>query len=102
MAAAQGQPDDFSSFMTAVIDRGAYSDHVGYIDHALGPGTAAGACRVIAGGTYSDQQGFFIAPTVIECADPLYRSMREEIFGPVLSVFVYDDSKQSYWEDVCR
>jgi 1-pyrroline-5-carboxylate dehydrogenase len=80
-----GDVRDFSNFMGAVIDRGAYRDITGYIEHARGDGS-----KILAGGTYDDKVGYFIQPTLVEASDPKSRLMREEIFGPVLTFYVYD------------
>ncbi len=80
-----GDPRDFSHFMGAVIDRNAYRDHVGYIEHARKDGS-----KILAGGTYDDKVGYFIQPTLVEAQDPRSKLMREEIFGPVLTWYVYD------------
>lgn len=82
-----GDVQDFSNFMGAVIDRKAFNRIKGYIDVAK----ADSVCTVIAGGTADDSQGFFIAPTVIEVNDPQHVLMCEEIFGPVLAVYVFND-----------
>lgn len=81
-----GDVADFRTFMGAVIDGDAYATIKGYIDGAR---KARGAARVLCGGACDDRQGWFIAPTVIEAKDPRYVTMREEIFGPVLTVHVY-------------
>jgi 1-pyrroline-5-carboxylate dehydrogenase len=94
-----GQPDDMKTFMTAVIDGNAYKDHVAYIEHAR---SSSPTTEIIAGGTYSDKEGYFIQPTVILTKDPMYKSMKEEIFGPVLSVYVYDDAAPNYWNDLLK
>ena len=91
-------PDDFSAFMTAVIDGSAFKDHSGYIDGAA----ASSECQIIAGGTYDKSIGYFVQPTVIVTTNPHYKTMKEEIFGPVLTVYVYDDSSAGYWSDVLR
>jgi 1-pyrroline-5-carboxylate dehydrogenase len=85
-----GDPTDFRNFMGAVIDRGAYETIKGYIVGARSR-KARGKARVICGGGCDDSKGYFIEPTVVECKDPLYTTMREEIFGPVLSVYVYPE-----------
>jgi 1-pyrroline-5-carboxylate dehydrogenase len=82
-----GDPADFTNFMGAVIDPGAYATIKGYIDHAKRSKDA----EIVCGGTCSDKKGFFIEPTVVRAKRPDYRSMREEIFGPVLTVYVYAD-----------
>ncbi|MBA4377188.1 MAG: 1-pyrroline-5-carboxylate dehydrogenase [Gemmatimonas sp.] len=83
-----GDPADFTNFMGAVIDQGAFRSIKGYIDMAR---KARGQARIIAGGGCDDGKGWFIEPTVIEAKDPDFVTMREEIFGPVLTVHVYQD-----------
>jgi 1-pyrroline-5-carboxylate dehydrogenase len=83
-----GTVEDFSNFINAVIDEPAYTRITGYIDQAKKDGV-----EIIAGGNYSDAEGYFIEPTVILTTDPYYLTMREEIFGPVLTVYVYDENK---------
>ena len=82
-----GAPTDFSNFMTAVIDKKSFDNITGYIDRAK----ADSGCEIITGGGYDGSKGWFIEPTTIVCSDPKYESMSEEIFGPVLSVHVYED-----------
>jgi 1-pyrroline-5-carboxylate dehydrogenase len=82
-----GDPRDFTNFMTAVIDQRAFDKISGYIDRAK----ASDSCDVIVGGGHDDSVGWFIEPTIIVTSDPNYESMIEEIFGPVLTVYVYDD-----------
>ncbi|MGE3164560.1 MAG: L-glutamate gamma-semialdehyde dehydrogenase [Planctomycetota bacterium] len=82
-----GDVADFGNFMGAVINEEAYKRITGYVEHAR---TSAGA-RVLAGGAASRERGWFVEPTLIECDDPRFKTMEEEIFGPVLSVHVYDD-----------
>ncbi|MBE0567149.1 MAG: L-glutamate gamma-semialdehyde dehydrogenase [Krumholzibacteria bacterium] len=83
-----GDVTDFRTFMGAVIDRHAYESIKGYIDRAR---KAKGKAKIIAGGGCDDSKGYFIEPTVIEAKDPLYESMVEEIFGPVLTIHVYPE-----------
>ncbi|PJA76924.1 1-pyrroline-5-carboxylate dehydrogenase, partial [bacterium CG_4_9_14_3_um_filter_65_15] len=85
-----GDVTDFRTFMGAVIDQGAFETIKGYITRAKGKG-ARGKARVIAGGGCDDSKGYFVEPTVIQALDPHYESMVEEIFGPVLTIFVYAD-----------
>src|SRR5205814_4862281 len=80
-----GDVRDFSNFMGAVIDRGAFRDITGFIEHARKDGS-----KILAGGTYDDKVGWFIQPTLVETPDPKSRLLREEIFGPVLTWYVYD------------
>jgi 1-pyrroline-5-carboxylate dehydrogenase len=84
---AMGDPRDFRNFMCAVIDRKAYDKIGGYIEDAR---THA---KIVTGGTVDDRDGYFVAPTLIETDDPSYRLLREEIFGPVVTAYVYDDSR---------
>jgi 1-pyrroline-5-carboxylate dehydrogenase len=80
-----GDPTDFTNFMGAVIDKNAFRDITGYISHARGDGS-----RILAGGTHDDKVGYFIAPTLVESPDPKSKLMQEEIFGPVVTWYVYD------------
>lgn len=84
-----GSPEDFRNFFGAVIDRAAFNTISGYIDYA---NEHAGG-EVIAGGKYDDSVGYFIEPTVILATDPHFKTMVEEIFGPVLTVYIYEDAK---------
>ena len=84
-----GSPEDFTNFLTAVIDKPAYDKIVSYIEYAKNSSEA----EIIAGGTYDDSEGYFIRPTIILTTNPRFKTMVEEIFGPVLTVYVYDDSK---------
>lgn len=86
-----GPVDDFSNFINAVIDEKAFDSISGYIAKAKADGQ-----EIIAGGNYDKSKGYFIEPTVILAKDPAYRTMCEEIFGPVLSIYVYDENK---WEE---
>mgnify|MGYP002780181126 FL=1 len=89
----QGDPRDFSNFMGAVIDRKAYDKHVEY--QAL----AAREGEVITGGGASDDVGYFVQPTLVRVDDAAHRLLQEEIFGPIVTLHVYDDAK---WLDVLR
>ena len=84
-----GSPEDFSNFMTAVIDKNSFEKSKAYIDRAK----ASSEAEVVIGGTYDDSVGYFVQPTVIKATNPKYESMVEEIFGPVLSVYVYDENE---------
>ncbi|MFZ1287394.1 MAG: L-glutamate gamma-semialdehyde dehydrogenase [Candidatus Phosphoribacter sp.] len=83
----QGDVTDYSNFMGAVIDAGAFADHKAAIDRAH----ATAGIQVVAGGTYDDSEGFFIRPTVLKVDDAADESLRTEYFGPILSVHVYPD-----------
>lgn len=84
-----GTPEDFRNFFTAVIDEKSYDKISKYIKNAK----KAKSVKVIAGGEYSKTEGYFIQPTVLLTTDPHYVTMEEEIFGPVLTIYVYDDKK---------
>lgn len=84
-----GAPTDFTNFVNAVIDQKAFDTIKGYIDHAH----AAADAEVLIGGECDDSEGFFIQPTVIKTENPQFKTMREEIFGPVLTIMPYDDHK---------
>ncbi len=84
-----GSPEDFTNFMGAVIDRGAYQSIVSFIDYAKGSPEA----EFISGGNYSDETGYFIEPTIIVTSNPKFKLMEEEIFGPVITVYIYADEK---------
>ena len=84
-----GDVRDFSNFMSAVIDKKAYDRIVGYIDRSRDDGH----CRILIGGVTSGDTGYFVSPTVIQVEDAGHPLLREEIFGPVLAVHVYDDAR---------
>jgi len=88
-----GDPKDFRNFMGAVIDRRAYDRIHGYLERAAQDANV----QVLAGGTGDTSEGWFIQPTLVEARDPAHQLMREELFGPVLATYVYDDSR---WRDV--
>jgi 1-pyrroline-5-carboxylate dehydrogenase len=83
-----GDPRIFSNYMSAVIDRKSFDNITGYIERAK----ADPGCTIVTGGNYDDTTGYFIEPTTILCADSRYESMIEEIFGPVLSIHIYEDN----------
>lgn len=87
-----GPTEDFSNFVNAVIDEKAFDKISKYI---LDAKTDADV-QIIAGGNFDKSEGYFIQPTVIQAKDPKYTTMCEEIFGPVLTVYVYDENK---WEE---
>ncbi len=88
-AIKMGSPLDFTNFMAAVIDQSAFNDHKSAIEQAR----ASADANVLFGGGTDDSEGYFVEPTVIEAADPLYTTMREELFGPILTLHVYDDAR---------
>ncbi len=86
-----GPPEDFTNFFNAVIDEVTFDKLAGYIDRAKTDTEA----EVIMGGGYDKSEGYFIEPTVILTTDPKYVTMQEELFGPVLTIYVYPDDKVS-------
>lgn len=82
-----GSPEDPSNFINAVIDKNSFDKCKGYIDRAKKSKEA----KVIFGGGCDDKKGWFVEPTVIETTNPHYESMEEEIFGPILTLYVYED-----------
>ncbi|HEU4385021.1 MAG TPA: L-glutamate gamma-semialdehyde dehydrogenase [Anaeromyxobacteraceae bacterium] len=84
-----GDPADFTNFMGAVIDRAAFERIKGYLDLARGSPEA----KILAGGGCDASTGYFVQPTLVEVQDPRHRLMQEEIFGPVLTLFVYQDDR---------
>ncbi len=87
-----GSPEDMSNFITAVIHEGSFDKLASYIDQAKNDANA----EIIAGGGYDKSKGYFIEPTVIKTNDPKYTTMCTELFGPVVTIYVFDDDK---WED---
>jgi 1-pyrroline-5-carboxylate dehydrogenase len=87
-----GDVSDFSNFLGAVIDKSSFATQKEAIDEAR----ASGKAEIVAGGDYDDSEGYFVAPTVIQTEDPSYRTMSEELFGPVVTTYVYDDKR---WSD---
>lgn len=83
-----GTPEDPSNFVNAVIDKKSFEKCKNYIERAKNSGDS----KVIFGGTCDDTKGWFVHPTVIETTNPQYESMCEEIFGPILSVYIYEDA----------
>src|SRR6059036_397803 len=90
-----GDPADFRNFMGAVIDRKAFDKIKSYIESAK----QAPGVQVVFGGRCDDTDGYFVEPTLLETTDPAYRTMCEEIFGPVLSLYVY---LESHWAETLR
>ena len=88
-----GSPEDFTNFVNAVIDRRSFDKIKGYIEYIKTQSDA----EIIAGGTYDDSIGFFVDPTVVVTTNPKFRTMEEEIFGPVVTLYVYEDE---LWADM--
>ncbi len=84
-----GNPEDFTNFMTAVIDEASFDKLTMFIDNAK----KDAAAEIIVGGGYDKSEGYFIEPTVIRAMDPHYVTMEEELFGPVLTLYVYEADK---------
>ncbi len=84
-----GSPEDFSNFITAVIHEGSFDKLARYIDQAKKDSDA----EIIVGGNYNKSKGYFIEPTVIVTTNPKYTTMETELFGPVITIYVYEDSK---------
>ena len=84
-----GGTEDFTNFINAVIDERAFKKITAYIDEAK----KSDQVRIVAGGNYDGSTGYFVEPTVLQVDDPNYRTMCEEIFGPVLSIYVYEPSE---------
>ena len=81
-----GSPEHFSNFINSVIDQNAFDSITSYIDYAKDSDDA----EIITGGQYDDSKGYFIEPTTILTTDPHFKTMEEEIFGPVLTIFIYN------------
>ncbi len=90
-----GPTEDFENFVNAVIDEKSFDKLVSYIENAK----KSSEVEIIAGGTYDKSKGYFIAPTIIVAKDPKYVTMCEELFGPVLTIYVYDANK---FEETCE
>jgi 1-pyrroline-5-carboxylate dehydrogenase len=96
-----GDVSDFSNFVNAVIDEAAFDSITSYIDYAKNADDA----DIICGGVYDKSTGYFVEPTAIVTTNPHFKTMEEEIFGPVLTIYVYDwdDShNDKSWEDICK
>ena len=88
-----GSPIDFNNFMTAVIHKGAFERISGYIDYAK----SSDECEILLGGNYDDSVGYFVEPTIILTTNHQFKTMKEEIFGPVVTLYIYDDKN---WEEM--
>jgi|TARA_B110000261_G_scaffold159519_1_gene197600 1-pyrroline-5-carboxylate dehydrogenase len=84
-----GTPEDFGNFINAVIDEKAFDRIAGYIDYIKEQDDA----EIVAGGNYDKSKGYFIEPTVVVTKSAKFRTMCEEIFGPVITIYVYDENK---------
>ena len=87
-----GSPEDPSNFINAVISEKAFDSIASYIDYVKNAADA----EIIVGGNYDKSEGYFIEPTIIVTSDPKFKTMVEEIFGPVMTIYVYDENS---WEE---
>lgn len=90
-----GSPEDFGNFITAVIHEGSFNKLAGFIDQAKKDADA----EIILGGNYDKSKGYFIEPTVIVTTNPKYATMETELFGPVITIYVYEDAK---WHETLK
>ena len=95
--ARMGDVCDFGNFINAVIDEKSFDNIVSYIEYARESQDA----EILIGGNYDKSKGYFVEPTLIVTTDPYFKSMKEEIFGPVLTVYVYDDDKVEETARLC-
>ncbi|MEN6569852.1 MAG: L-glutamate gamma-semialdehyde dehydrogenase [Rikenellaceae bacterium] len=93
-----GDVRDSGNFINAVIDEASFDNIVSYIEYVKQSNDA----EIIFGGTYNKSVGYFIAPTLVQTTDPHFKSMEEEIFGPFLTVYVYDDDKLEEAVELCN
>jgi 1-pyrroline-5-carboxylate dehydrogenase len=84
-----GSPEDFSNFINAVIDERAFDKIAAYIDDIK----ASNEAEIIVGGEYDKSKGYFIQPTIAVTTNPMFRTMCEEIFGPVMTIYVYNENE---------
>lgn len=89
-----GPVDDFENFVNAVIDEKSFNRLTGYLDQVE---ASDGVARIIAGGNYNNSTGWYIEPTVIETTDPNYVTLCEELFGPILTIYVYPEEE---WKQI--
>ncbi len=92
-----GDTDDFGNFMNAVIDESAFDSIMSFINEAKNSDKA----EILIGGNGDKSKGYFIEPTVIKVTDPHFVTMEEEIFGPVITIYVYDDDKYEETLKLC-
>jgi 1-pyrroline-5-carboxylate dehydrogenase len=92
-----GDPQDFTNFVNAVIDEASFDNIMSYINYAK----EAPDAEVIFGGKGDKSVGYFVEPTVIQTTNPQFKTMTEEIFGPVITVYVYDDGKFEETLELC-
>ena len=93
-----GDVTDFSNYMNAVIDESSFDNIAGFIERAK----KSSDCELLFGGEYAKSEGYFVQPTVILANDPHYETMEKEIFGPVLTIHVYEDDQFESMLDTCN
>ncbi len=93
-----GDVSDFTTFMGAVIDQKAFDNIVSYIEYAKDSPEA----EILVGGSYDDSVGYFIDPTIVQTSNPKMKLMEEEIFGPVLTIYVYPDEQLEETLELCN
>ncbi|QYA24150.1 L-glutamate gamma-semialdehyde dehydrogenase [Gramella sp. MT6] len=95
-----GSPEDMTNFINAVIHEASFDKLASYIDKAKKDKNA----EIVVGGNYDKSKGYFIEPTVILTTDPHYTTMETELFGPVVTIYVYDDKNfnEQKWADICE
>ncbi len=96
-ALRQGPPTDFRNFLCAVIDEASFDKTMGYVDYARN----SSAAEIVCGGSGDKSTGYFVAPTVVRTDDPKFKLMVEEIFAPVLTIYVYDDARLDETVELC-
>jgi 1-pyrroline-5-carboxylate dehydrogenase len=93
-----GGVENFENFMNAVIDENSFDNIMNYLELAK----KSSECEIIAGGTGDKSVGYFIQPTLIHTTNPYFTTMQEEIFGPVMTIYVYDDNKYQETLNICN
>lgn len=93
-----GGVENFENFMNAVIDENSFDNIMNYIEIAK----KSKECEILAGGTGDKTVGYFIQPTIIQTTNPYFTTMQEEIFGPVMTIYVYDDKDYQETLDICN
>jgi 1-pyrroline-5-carboxylate dehydrogenase len=92
-----GDVQDFTNFVNAVIDETSFDNIMGYIQYAQ----QAPDAEILFGGKGDKSVGYYIEPTVIQTTNPAFKTMKEEIFGPVITIYVYEDSKYEETLEIC-
>jgi 1-pyrroline-5-carboxylate dehydrogenase len=90
-----GPPEDFKNFVNAVIDEPAFDRIASYLEYAK----SSDECEILLGGNCDKSKGFFVDPTIILTTNPHFKTLEEEIFGPVLTIYVYDDN---HWNETLK